>query len=147
FSLTRAAIIARFGPLALIIGCTVAPTPTTSVTPETAALQSTTTAGRGTVITATDLHSVNATSTLDAVEQLHPEFLRPSTRATNRDVGPSVYVDRLYVGDVSWLAYIQLEEVRDITFLHPTEARFRFGSTCRCGGGIVYVQTNSQSSP
>ena len=101
------------------------------------------------VITAAELQSVSARSTFDAVRQLHPEFLRASLRATSsyESAAPSVYVDRTYLGDVSVLRLIAIEEIRDISFLHPTEAHFRFGTTCPCGGGVIVVQTETARAP
>lgn len=146
-SLTRAALVARFLPLALTIACSASLATPVTPTPQAAAIQSAPTPGRATSITATDLRSVNATSTLDAVHQLRPDFLRTSPRADRNATGPAVYVNGMFVGDVSWLAWIQIAEVQDITFMHPTEARFRFGPTCPCGGGIVAVQTVGQGTP
>lgn len=138
---TPVALIARLWVLALTIGCASAPIPLTSATPTAAALQAAPTTSRALFITGADLQSVTAATTLDAVGQLHPEFLRVSLRADHDATGPSVYVDRMYLGDVSWLASIPIAEVRDIAFLHPTEARSRFGPSCPCAGGVVYVQS------
>jgi len=143
FSLERAGLVARSAALALTIACSASlGTPR----PEGETLQSATT-GRATTITATDLQSVNAATTLDAVRQLRPDFLRASPRADRNATGPAVYVNGMFTGDVSWLALIHLAEVRDISFIHPTEARFRFGPMCRCDGGIVAVQTVAQNTP
>jgi hypothetical protein len=96
-----------------------------------------------------ELQLVQAATTLDAVRMLHPEFLRPSMRAPTMTeqasaTGPSVYVNRTYVGDVSWLSTIPAVQIRDISFLHPTEARVRFGSSCVCDAGVLFVQTDSR---
>jgi hypothetical protein len=96
------------------------------------------------IITGADLQEVQALSTLDAIQRLHPEFLRASSRAENRDTAsPAVYVDHLYVGDVSWLALIPAPQIRTITFLHPAEAHLQFGATCVCGSGVLLVATST----
>ncbi len=134
----RAALIARVWPLALTISCaSLGPAKT---------FGSADIVSHATMLTAADLHAVNAVSTLDAVQQLRPDFLRASPRADRDATGPVVYLNGMYIGDVSWLAGIQIAEVRDVTFLHPTDAFFRFGSTCRCGGGVVSVQTRQGKS-
>jgi len=145
-SFTRAVRVARCWPLALTIACSASLATPFTPTPPVAETQSAPTS-RATLITATDLHSINATSTLDAVRQLRPDFLRASPRADRSATGPAVFINGMFAGDVSWLEWIQIAEVRDITFIHPTEARFRFGPTCPCGGGIVAVQTVGQGTP
>jgi hypothetical protein len=142
FSRVRAVLVTRYVPLALSGACTAS-----LATPgaQTTAFQTAATS-RATSITATDLRSVNATTTLDAVRQLRPDFLRASPRSDGSAAGPAVYVDGMLVGDISSLSLIQIAEVRGIIFLHPVEARFQFGATCPCGGGIVSVRT-SQDKP
>jgi hypothetical protein len=131
-------------PWSLAIGCASAPNaqPSVTPTPEAEGIRA-----RSNYITAAELQSVEAFTTLDAVRKLHPEFLRASARANAaaEPTGPSVYVNRNYVGDVTWLSTIPIAEIRNIAFLHPTEARMRFGSSCQCGGGVVVVQTDART--
>jgi hypothetical protein len=132
-------------PWSLVIGCASSQGAQPSAAPlrETEGIRG---ASRSNYITAAELQSVEAMSTLDAVRKLHPEFLRASARtnATTEQATPSVYVNRNYVGDVSWLSMIPIVQIRDIAFLHPTEARVRFGATCPCAAGVVFVQTDSR---
>ena len=127
-------------PLSLVAGCASSPNalPSRALTADIDG-----TRGGSNHITAAELQSVNAPTTLDVVRRLRPEFLRVSARA-NPAADPSelsVYVDRSYVGDVSWLASIPIVRIRDIAFLHPAEARMQFGSGCHCDGGVLVVQT------
>jgi hypothetical protein len=79
---------------------------------------------------------------VDALMRLRPEFLRGSAR------GPlfgkpeiAVYLNNSYAGDPSTLNSIPISAVREITFLHPTEARSRFGSFCACANGAIVIAT------
>jgi hypothetical protein len=128
--------------LPLVVGCATVPGAQPSVM-ASAESENTRPARPGNHITAAELQGVEAKTTLDAVRRLHPEFLRGSSRAPSltETPSPSVYVNRTLVGDASWLAMIPIEEIKDIEFLHPVEARMRFGSGCQCGGGVLVVQT------
>jgi hypothetical protein len=90
-------------------------------------------------LTAADLDLPNLTSTLEAVRRLRPSFLRPSPRVMGVRAEVALYVNGLYNGDVSLLDGIPLREIRDIRYLHPAEAQFRFGLFCRCDGGALLV--------
>ena len=130
----------------LTVGCASAPSMQPSVV---STAESSATRSRSNHVTGVELQSVQAPTTLDAVRRLHPEFLRPSMRMPTMTEqtgpsGPSVYVNRTYVGDVSWLSSIPAAEVRDIAFLHPAEARIRFGASCVCDAGVLFVQTDSR---
>lgn len=96
----------------------------------------------GAALSASELASTNAQWTIDAVRRLRPDFLRGSGR------GPQVgrpeialYLNGSYSGDISLLNTIPLAEVREIVFLHPTEARIYFGPTCACANGALLVAT------
>ena len=130
-------------PWSLVAGCA-SPSAQLSVTPSP---EREGTRGRSSYISAAELQSVEALTTLEAVRKLHPEFLRASPRASAaaEPTGPSVYVNRTYVGDISWLSTIPIVEIRDIAFLQPAEARIRFGATCQCAGGVVVVQTDGRT--
>jgi hypothetical protein len=137
FSSTRATLIARCLPFVLATACATPPAQTAPRSEPTR---------RATSLTATDLQAVKAMTTLDAVRQLRPDFLRVSSRADRNATAPAVYVNGMLAGGLLWLESIQLAEVREITFFHPMEARFRFGPTCPCDGGIVAVQTVGQDA-
>jgi hypothetical protein len=44
-------------------------------------------------------------------------------------------------GGIESVNGIPLDVIAEIRFLHPTEARFRFGSTCRCAAGAIVIST------
>ena len=97
---------------------------------------------RSAILTRADLASVrNPISTLEAVRLLRPEFLHPSERAVGRETTVRLYVNDVYEGDVWQLNLLPLPVIREITFLHPTQATTRFGVRCRCPGGVVSVRT------
>jgi hypothetical protein len=92
-------------------------------------------------LTQADLTSVLPISTLEAVRRLRPEFLSRSPRAVGRETSDvSLYVNDVYEGEVWQLNLLTLSQIREITFLHPTEATARFGARCRCSGGVLSVQ-------
>jgi len=97
---------------------------------------------RRNTLTRSDLAATNALTMVDALMRLRPEFLRGSAR------GPligkpeiAVYLNNQYAGEPSVLNTIPLSAVREITFLHPTEARSRYGSFCQCANGAIIVAT------
>src|SRR5580765_3840866 len=66
------------------------------------------TATRRSQITTDELRTAHATSTLDMIRTVRPEFLRSSARAASplNPASPSVIVDGTYLGDLSWLSVI-----------------------------------------
>jgi hypothetical protein len=99
--------------------------------------------GRRAILTRDDLAAVRKPiSTIEAVRLLRPEFLYPSERAVGRTTSDmSLYVNDLYEGEVWQLNAVPLSLIREIAFLHPTEATARFGTRCRCPGGAISVRT------
>ena len=99
--------------------------------------------GRRAILTRADLASVQGPiSTLEAVRRLRPEFLYPSERAVGHTTSEmSLYVNDVYEGELWQLNSVPLYLIREITFLHPTEATARFGIRCRCSGGALSVRT------
>lgn len=94
-------------------------------------------------LTRSDLAFAHVNSALDAIVKLRPYFLLGSTRQVGG--GPpeiALYVNNVYdSGGIGSVDGIPLEAIREIRFLHPTEARFRFGITCRCAAGAIVVTT------
>jgi len=133
---------------ALVSGCASAPVDESSIGKLATRAGGMPTERRLSYITAAELHSANATSTLDMIRTLRPEFLQASPRGVGptRPAGPSLYENQTYLGDVSWLARIPLSEVRQVEFLHPAEARVRFGPMCVCDGGVLIVRTESMAT-
>ena len=78
---------------------------------------------------------------MEAIRRLRPEFLVGSSRNGTRASEPTVYVDDVYEGELWRLSSIPRSAVREVIFLHPTEAGLRFGVMCRCPGGVVNVRT------
>jgi hypothetical protein len=142
---SRAASASWIWSLALVAGCVSAPGGPPSLL-ATAQLESAQTSSRPNYITGAELQSVTAVSTLDAVQKLRPEFLRSSARTATpgEPPRPSLYVNWTYYGDVALLSAIPIAEVRNIAFLHPSEARLRFGAACACASGVLVVKTESQ---
>ena len=101
------------------------------------------------VITLAEIRSVNAASTLDMIRTLRPGFLRLSPRTADplKVYGPAVYENQTYVGDMSWLSGVPLMEVKQVEYVHPAEARVRFGAMCPCDGGVLLVRTRRADGP
>jgi len=100
-------------------------------------------------ITLAEVRLANATSTLDMIRTLRPAFLRLSPRTADplNVSGPAVYENQTYVGDVSWLSKIPLMQVKQVEYVHPAEARVRFGAMCPCEAGVILVQTRPAYDP
>src|SRR5262245_9706685 len=128
----------------LVVACT-ASTPSRSLTlqPDPTLEVNRPMVGRRAILTRADLASVKGPiSTLEAVRRLRPEFLYPSERAVGRTTSEmSLYVNDVYEGELWQLNSIPLYLIREITFLHPTQATARFGTRCRCTGGAISVRT------
>lgn len=111
-----------------------------SMTP--ASLHSRSTLTRG------DLATTSASTTIEAIEQLRPEFLLGRERTPTLDRERiTVYLNDTFQGDISLLNTIPLREIREMTLLRHTEALFRFGVTCRCPGGVILVNTRPANQP
>lgn len=92
------------------------------------------------VLTETELASTTAQTTLEAIQQLRPEFLHASSRTSvSRNQPPSVYVGENYLGDISMLAAIPISQIGEIRYLHPLDAVERLGSDCRCSSGVIFI--------
>jgi len=99
------------------------------------------------ILTRWDLAATNAATTIEAIEQLRPEFLLGHARPPSLGREEiTVYLNDTFAGDISLLNTIPLMEIRDVTLLRPTEALIRFGVTCRCPGGVILVNTRRLSN-
>jgi len=97
-------------------------------------------------LTDSELASVEAFTTLDAIRRLRPRFLSGSSRLPSSGLPEiAVYLNDIYNGDVSALSTIPIGEVHRITFMHPTEARSHYGLTCRCANGALVVSTHARA--
>lgn len=97
------------------------------------------------ILTRGELAATNAETTLEAIERLRPEFLLGHARPPGLAWAPiTVYLNDRYEGDVSLLNTIPLSAIREVNLLRPTEALIRFGTTCRCPGGVILVDTRAR---
>lgn len=93
-------------------------------------------------LTPSDLAVPNTTSTLSVIRRLRPEFLVGSgRRATIGKPEIALYVDDVYNGEPSLIDGIPIEAILEVAFLHPNDARFRYGLNCRCANGVILVKT------
>jgi len=95
-------------------------------------------------ITVTDLRSVAAANTGEAVRRLRPSFVRPNPIPGNVDgalATPSVYVDGNYLGGLEALELVQIDEVKEIQFVRANAARNWWGASCPCAVGVIHVRT------
>lgn len=127
----------------LVIGCTSSLSRSLMLTPDPSLDVNRPLVGRRAILSREDLATVREPiSTLEAVRRLRPEFLHPSERAVGRTTSDmSLYVNDIYEGEVWQLNALPLYLIREITFLHPTEATAQFGTRCRCSGGALSVRT------
>ena len=91
-------------------------------------------------LTPADLARPTGGSTLDVLRQIRPEFFVPSARTMTTRAHIALFVDNVYDGDLTGLNMIPLEEIKEVSFFHPTEAAIRFGTLCRCDGGAILVK-------
>src|SRR5262249_55791923 len=135
--------LARFAVVfasALVSACASVPIDESSVTSLHSRLEVPTSARRS-YITADEVEASHASSMLEMIRTLRPEFLRASDRAASaRPAAPALYLNGTYFGDVSWLSTIAPGEVQQVEFVHPAEARARFGPMCRCDGGVLHIR-------
>ena len=93
-------------------------------------------------LTPSDLAVPNMTSTLSVIQRLRPEFLIGSgRRATIGKPEIALYVDDVYNGEPSLIDTIPIDAILEVAFLHPNDARFRYGLNCRCANGVILVKT------
>jgi hypothetical protein len=88
-----------------------------------------------------ELAPLRETSLDAALRRLRPEWLRvsPSNRQGTEPARASVYIDNAYAGELETLLLIPASAVIDVSYLGPSAALDRFGSGCRCPGGVILV--------
>lgn len=103
---------------------------------------------RSDVVTAVELGSVPAVSTIESLRQLRPEFFRPVRSALDQlgatAINPVVYVDDVYNGALENLETVPKRVVREVRFLRPMQAVERWGPSCPCAAGVILVVTNKE---
>jgi hypothetical protein len=98
---------------------------------------------RSDVVTAAELQSVADGTTSESLRRLRPEFFRPVQSALDpRDARvPVVYVDEAQHGGIEMLETVPKDAVQEIRFLRPMQAVERWGPSCPCVAGVIYVVT------
>lgn len=88
-----------------------------------------------TPLTAATLDSLPSGSLLDALRQLRPDLLRPTSPTPDAPDGrlPAVYINDAPHGDVSVLATIPSALVASVRYLRPGEATARYGRSLPAG--------------
>ena len=96
------------------------------------------------ILTATEVAQGNVVTTGDAVRKLRPQFLRSSSalgKSGFETMWPSVFLNGRYAGGLDQLETIPLDAVEEIRFIRSFQARFAWGPTCRCAGGVIHIRT------
>src|SRR5689334_7970243 len=93
------------------------------------------------VITQEELANLDVQTALDAVRRLRPNFLQThGGQSSSLMLGPQdvvVYVDNTRMGGPSARAQIPINDVKEIQYLHGTDATQRFGTGHGSGAIIV----------
>jgi outer membrane cobalamin receptor len=86
--------------------------------------------GSTNVITQAEIERTAATTVLEVIERLRPNYLqtRGAISMTQKDVGVVVYADGTLLGDVSALSRISAADVKRIEYLSASEATQRYGT-------------------
>lgn len=91
-----------------------------------------------------ELIATEETNAGDAIAKLRPDFLRGRLLAGFQPSEVAVYVDESYLGDVTVLRLVPINSVVEIRFESSNEAFARFGLTCHCSGGAIFVTTRKR---
>ena len=100
------------------------------------------------VVTASELETFPAASTIESLRRLRPEFFRPVRSALDQHntagANPVVYVDDAYNGGLESLETVPKDAVREVRFLRPIQAVERWGPGCPCVAGVILVVTKRE---
>jgi hypothetical protein len=100
-----------------------------------------------TLITREELLATDAPDAYQAVERLHPDWLRG--RGLTSFTGPPpkvlVYLDGQLLGDVGILSRLTLNGIREIRYLNASDATQRWGTGHSAGVIEVLTQTGTGS--
>lgn len=91
------------------------------------------------VIGTAELRQLRGVSALDGLVRLRPHWIGGASNAGSASRLPVLYVDGLRQGDVTMLADISVEAVREMRYYRPNEAKTRFGRWD--DGGVVVIWT------
>jgi hypothetical protein len=96
------------------------------------------------VITLEQIQSVSASTAMDVIQRLRPEFVRGRGRSSVQDPTaqfPVVYVDGVRTGGLEALRSISAIDVREIRYVNSTDATTRYGTGHT--GGVIEVRIRS----
>jgi hypothetical protein len=97
------------------------------------------------LITREELLATNAPDAYQAVERLHPDWLRG--RGLTSLTGPApkviVYLDGQHLGELSMLARFTLNGIKEIRFYNASDATQRWGTGHSAGVIEIVTQTGS----
>ncbi len=86
------------------------------------------------VITQAELSSTPTATMYEAIWSLRPGWLGTEQGSrTTTGTRPSVYMNRLYLGDPAVLAQVRVQDVVEVRLIPPTLARDRYGTTNPAG--------------
>lgn len=94
------------------------------------------------VITALELRQTGSAHVYEAVQQLHPEYLRtrgPTSILNQTAMGPAVFVDRAFIGGVEVLADLPVSDIARIEFRSAWDAATQYGEGYT--SGVIEVTT------
>lgn len=83
------------------------------------------------VITQSELASISSPTVYGAIGQLRPAWLgsaMPPDLTLTASGGPSVYMNRLYLGDSATLSTVRVQDVVEVRLVPPGVARARYGA-------------------
>lgn len=100
-----------------------------------------------TLITREELLATNAPDAYQAVERLHPDWLRGRglTSLTGTPPRVLVYLDGQHLGEVGILSRFTLNGIREIRFHNASDATQRWGTGH--SAGVIEVLTQTGSGP
>lgn len=98
-----------------------------------------------TLITREELLATNAPDAYQAVERLHPDWLRGRglTSLTGTPPKVVVYLDGQHLGELSMLARLTLNGIKEIRFYNASDATQKWGTGHSAGVIEVVTQTGS----
>ena len=84
--------------------------------------------------------AIGITSAADAIGRLRPQYLHRNGRVSpTSSVQPTVYLNLQHLGGLEALERIRAPEIREIRYIHPIDARQRFGPSVN--GAVILVLT------
>jgi hypothetical protein len=103
---------------------------------------------RGNTVDLEALSSAGSASLYETLVKLRPEWFRvnPTMRHATEPARAVAYIDDVYSGELTTLAFVPAVAVIEVRYLPPSQARDVFGSACRCAGGVVRVFTRQSAA-